>query len=128
MAYDPRAPRPHMRGSRPQTWKTGPDPVEHKKYRVYIQQRNQAQWREEGWTISYEAWKDLWAESGQWDNRGRERGCYCMTRTDWSLPWTLDNVVIVTREQHARLQGDAVSQGWRSIAQKRYRQRKGLSV
>jgi len=115
-----------MRGVRPQTWVTGPDPVEHKKYRVFVQQKNQAQWRDEGWTISFEDWKRLWRESGQWENRGRERGCYCMTRLDWSTSWTLDNVVIITREEHARLQGDAMASGWRSIAQKRFRVQKGL--
>ena len=73
MVYDRQAPRPHMRGPRPNAWKSGPDPEEHKRYRVFIQQRNQAQWREEGWTISFEAWKDLWNQSGQWANRGRER-------------------------------------------------------
>lgn len=126
MAYDPRAPRPHMRGVRPQTWVTGPDPEEHKRYRVFIQQKNQAQWRQEGWTIDFESWKQLWAESGQWENRGREKGCYCMTRRDWSTPWTLNNVQIVTREEHAKMQGDAVANGWRSIAQKRKRTQLGL--
>ena len=68
----------------------------------------------------------MWAESGQWENRGREKGCYCMTRQDWSTPWTVENAQIVTREQHARMQGDAVAAGWRSPAQKRYRARKNL--
>jgi hypothetical protein len=126
MVYDPRAPRPHCRGPRPKTWVSGPDPAEHQRYRVFMQQRNQAQWREEGWTISFETWKRMWADSGQWLNRGRERGCYCMTRLDWSLPWTADNTVIVTREHHAKLQGDAVALGWRSLAQKRKRNQLGL--
>lgn len=119
-------PRPNARGPRPNTWKSGPDLTEHKKYRVWIQQKNQAQYREEGWTIDFEAWKQLWDQSGQWENRGRERGCYCMTRLDWSLAWTVDNVVIVTREEHAKLQGQAVASGWRSLAQKKYRARNGL--
>jgi len=119
-------PRPHTRGPKPGAWITGPDPVEHKRYRVWIQQKNQAQYREEGWTISFADWKHMWAESGQWENRGREKGCYCMTRRDWSTPWTVENTMIVTREQHARMQGEAVAAGWRSPAQKRYRDRKGL--
>jgi hypothetical protein len=100
--------------------------VEHKKYRVWIQQKNQAQFREEGWTISFEAWKRMWDASGQWENRGREKGCYCMTRLDWSTPWTEENAQIVTREQHAKMQGTAFAAGWRSMAQKKYRARKGL--
>jgi len=120
-------PRPHTRGPRPQAWVSGPDPEEHRRYRTYIQQKNQAQWREEGWSITFEAWKRLWHDSGQWANRGRERSCYCMTRRDWSLPWTLDNVVIVTREAHARMQGQAVKAGWRSLAQKKKRSQLGLT-
>lgn len=124
MTYDPKAPRPHARGRRPQLWKTGPDPAEHDRYRTFVQQRNQALWRDEGWTMDFETWKRLWAESGQWANRGRERGCWCMSRRDWSLPWTEDNAAVITREEHARLQGEARAAGWSSMAQKRRRGRK----
>lgn len=123
MTWDPRAPRPQSRGPRPQIWLTGPDPVLHKKYLTWLQQRNQAQWRDEGWHIDFEAWCALWAE--RWDQRGRQRGDYCMTRIDWSLPWTLDNVHVITRSEHAKAQGDARASGWCSIAQKRKRGRKG---
>jgi hypothetical protein len=126
--YDPRAPRPHMRGPRPHRWVTGPDPVEHKKYRVWIQQKNQAQWREEGWTISFEQWKQIWDQSGQWDNRGRERSCYCMTRRDSTLPWSVDNVHIITREQHSKTQSQAANAGYRSPAQLKRRIRLGLPL
>ena len=123
MTYNARAPRPQSRGPRPQVWCTGPDPVTHEKYRVWLQQKNQAQWRDEGWSIGFTDWCTLWAE--RWDQRGREKGCYCMTRLDWSLPWTLDNVKITTREEHARLQGLARAAGWSSLAQKRARARRG---
>lgn len=126
--YDPRAPRPHMRGPRPDKWVSGPDPVEHKRYRVFIQQKNQAQWRDEGWEISFEAWKQLWADSGQWDNRGRARSCYCMTRLDHHLPWSVDNVEIVTREQHSRQQSALAHSGYRSPAQLRRRERLGMPL
>ena len=116
-------PRPNARGARPQVWVTGPDPVLHEKYRVWLQQRNQAQWRDEGWHIGFTDWCGLWAE--RWESRGRTRGSYCMTRIDWSLAWTLDNVKITTREEHAKLQGDARAKGWSSIAQKRARARRG---
>ena len=118
-------PRPNARGPRPQVWITGPDPEEHNRYRIWTQQKNQAQWRDEGWNISFAEWKQIWAESGQWANRGRERGDWCMSRRDWSLPWTPDNVAVITRETHAKLQGDARAAGWSSIAQKRARGRRG---
>ena len=115
-------PRPHTRGPRPQVWRTGPDPVLHKKYLTWLQQRNQAQWRDEGWTIDFDVWCGLWAE--HWESRGRQRGDYCMTRKDWSLPWTVDNVQVITRSEHAKAQGDARASGWCSVAQKRRRGRK----
>jgi hypothetical protein len=119
-------PRPQARGPRPHVWKAGPDPVEHKKYKVFIQQKNQAQFRDEGWLVTFEEWKQFWDQSGQWENRGRERGTYCMTRQDWSTPWTVKNIVIVPREVHAKMQADAVAGGWRSLAQKKKRTRLGL--
>ena len=121
MTWDPRAPRPQSRGPRPQVWKTGPDPKRHEQWRVYGQQKNQAQWREEGWEISFEQWLELWGD--KWESRGREKGCYCMSRQDWSQPWTVTNAQIITREQHAKMQGDAQAAGWCSIAQKKRRER-----
>lgn len=118
-------PRPKTRGPRPQIWKPGPDPVRHEQWRVWGQQKNQAQWRGEGWHIEFDTWLNLWGDL--WHQRGREKGCYCMTRIDWSLPWTVNNVQIVTREEHAKMQGNAVATGWRSIAQKRNRIKKGLT-
>lgn len=114
MKYDPRAPRPHARRPRPHLWLTGPDPVRHKMYLTWLQQRNQALFRQEGWSIDFEAWAELWQE--RWHQRGRRRGDYCMTRVDWELPWTLDNVAIVTRSEHARAQGAARKAGWVSAS------------
>jgi len=117
--------KPHTRSwgkKRPHLWVTGPDPVLHKKYLVWLQQRNQALWREEGWHIDFESWCALWGDL--WHVRGRERGHYCMSRVDWGLPWTVDNVHVITREAHAKLQGDARAAGWCSVAHKRNKQRK----
>ncbi|CAB4165976.1 hypothetical protein UFOVP849_8 [uncultured Caudovirales phage] len=126
--YDPRAPRPHVRGPRPHTWVTGPDPEEHRKYRVFIQQKNQAQWRGEGWDITFDQWKQLWDQSGQWHNRGRSRDCYCMTRRNVELTWTPDNVMIITREEHSRIQSAMAHAGYRSPAQIRRRLKLGLPL
>jgi hypothetical protein len=95
---------------------------------VFIQQKNQAQWREEGWDITFEQWKQLWDQSGQWDNRGRQRTCYCMTRIDHLVPWTPDNVEIVTREIHSRQQSALAHSGYRSPAQLKRRARLGLPL
>ena len=110
---------------RPHLWVTGPDPVLHKKYLVWLQQRNQALWREESWHIDFSDWCAIWGDL--WLVRGRERGHYCMSRKDWGLPWTVDNVHVITREAHARLQGNARAAGWCSVAQKRNKQRKNTN-
>lgn len=117
-------PHPQKGQLRPHVWKAGPDPVRHKKYLVWLQQRNQAIYREEPWTIGFDDWIQIWGD--KWEHRGRQRGQYCMSRKDWSLPWSVDNVAIITREQHARMQGDAVKAGWRSPAQKKARLKRGL--
>jgi len=115
-------PRPNSRHPRPHLWKTGPDPVLRHKYYVWLQQRNQALWRDEGWHLPFETWLDIWGTA--WPLRGRTRGSMCMSRQDWSAPWTADNVIIVTRETHARAQGLAKAAGWCSVAQRRQRGRR----
>lgn len=117
-------PRPHTRKPRPHLWRVGPDPVLHDKYRVWLQQRNQAQWRGEGWHIPFEAWVKIWGDL--WELRGRTRGTYCMTRCDWTESWTTDNVRIATREEHAKMQGAAVRAGIVSAAQQRRRAKLGI--
>ena len=111
-------------GPRPDMWVTGPDPVVHRKYLAWLQQRNQAQWRGETWNLSFEEWQALWGEN--WPNRGRERGCYCMTRRDHEAAWDTENAQVITREEHARQQGDLVARGMRSPRQTRRRQQLGL--
>lgn len=96
----------------------------HQQWKVWGQQKNQAQWRGEQWDLSFDDWRELWGDL--WHNRGRERGDYCMTRRDWSTPWTRDNAVVITRIEHAKMQGAAMSAGWRSVAQKKKRTRLGL--
>ena len=121
--YDPHAPRPQACGPRPGMWVTGLDPVEHKKYRVFIQQRNQANFRKEEWTMTFAEWKSVWDQSGQWENRGRTKDTFCMTRLDVEKPWTVDNAIIVTRHDHARRQGGFRVMGYRSPARQELKDR-----
>lgn len=95
-------PRPWARGSRPWRWKHGPDPRTHELYTAYRQQRNQALFRQEPWHLTFEEWQEIWQP--WWGQRGRTRGSRCMSRQDWDGPWSRDNVMIVTREEHARMQ------------------------
>ena len=110
-------------GPKPHLWASGPDVVEHAKYKTWSQMRNQAQWRGEPWNLTFEQYKRLWQE--HWDRRGRERGCYCMTRQDVDLPWDATNTIVITREEHARLQSGRANAGYRSPARERWRQQQG---
>lgn len=102
MKFDRHAPRPERRGPRPQVWVSGPDPEEHAKYRAWIQQKNQAQWRGEIWRLTFDQWKQIWGE--MWIHRGRTQGTYCLTRRDYSLPWDTDNAQILSRSEHNQRQ------------------------
>ena len=77
----------------PHLWKSGPDPEKHKHYAVYMQQKNQAQWRKEIWELSYDEWYELWGD--QVGNRGRGVGKSMLFRLDKRLPWRLGNCVIM---------------------------------
>jgi hypothetical protein len=121
-----KGPRPHTCGPRPHLWTTGPDPVLHKKHRIWIQQKNQAQWRGEAWKFSFRKWLDMWEP--YWHLRGREVGCMCMTRIDSNRAWTAKNVEIVTRQEHARRQGLLQAHNMRSPRQTLRRLNLGLPV
>ena len=94
---------------RPGAWVSGPDPVTHRKYRAFIQQRNQANYRGEPWDLTFEEWCGVWGE--RFDQRGRRKGQLCLTRTDYTQPWTLSNVELLERRQHNLRQIEQVGRG-----------------
>lgn len=98
-------------GPRPHVWKSGPDPIEHKKYLNWIQQKNQAQFRKEPWELTFETWKEIWGDDYQY--KGRASQDLCMTRRDDQGAWTRDNVEIVTRREHVIRQGLKRGPEWR---------------
>jgi hypothetical protein len=94
--------RPQSRGPRPHVWRSGPDLEEHRKYRAFIQHRNQSQFRNEPWEITWEQYKELWRD--RWHQRGRTRDTYCLTRINYDLPWSVSNCDVITRADHNRRQ------------------------
>lgn len=88
-------------GIRPHTWKVQGF-VAHEQYRAWQRAKAQANFRKEGWHITFEQWQQIW--QGQWENRGRSCDSVCMTRQDRSQPWTYDNVKIITRLEHYKQQ------------------------
>lgn len=98
----PQKGKPGRRGPRPNTWVTGPDPETHRRYRQFIQQRNQAQWRGETWLLTFREWLAIWGD--QYHRRGRNRDCMCMVRCDWDGSWTSHNAELVDRPEFNRRQ------------------------
>lgn len=90
------------KGPAPQLWITGPCPITHDKYVKWAQQKNQAQWRNERWLLTFEEWCDLWGT--RWDQRGRGGKSYCLSRKNYDQEWSLDNVHVITRGDHVRQQ------------------------
>lgn len=93
-------PRPHTCGPRPYAWKTGPDPELHRKYRAFIQQKNQAQFRGETWSLTFEQWCQAWGT--EYHRRGRGSQDLCLTRWDLDGDWTVENTILLERGLHMR--------------------------
>lgn len=88
-------------GPRPHCWKVGPDELLHRKYRQFLQQKNQAQFRKEVWLLTFEEWCLIWGDL--FLQRGRKPYQYCMTRQRALGPWDKDNAIILTRREHLQL-------------------------
>lgn len=63
----------------------------------------QARYRSELFLLTWEEFQEVW--SSHWTQRGREINSLCLTRCDWNLPWTRDNVELVQRLEHVKRQG-----------------------
>lgn len=46
----------------------------------YMRQTRQCQYREPDMKMTFDEWITMWVESGHWEERGRSRGNYCMSR------------------------------------------------
>jgi len=91
-------PRPELRGPRPHTWCTGPDPQRHDQFISWQRHKAQARFRNEPWSLSFEDYELIWGDL--WTQRGRGRGDLMLVRRDWHRPWVLDNLVIADRQYY----------------------------
>lgn len=69
---------------------------------AYCRMRAQAKYRNEPWNITWEQYQEIW--EGKWHLKGRAVDDLCLSREDWSGPWTMDNVSLVFRLEHLRKQ------------------------
>ena len=57
-------------------------------------QKRKAKQRKIEWQLSFDEWWNIWQESGHWEERGAERGKYCMSRKNDIGPYAVGNVYI----------------------------------
>lgn len=87
-------------GPRPLLWLTGTDPQRHARYIAWGRARAQALFRQEGWTLTFEEFEQIWGQD--WPRRGRASDDLCMTRADPDEPWSVHNAELITRAEHNR--------------------------
>jgi hypothetical protein len=75
------------------------DEHQHRLHNPFLKARSQAWFRKEDWQLTIEDWFQIWANEDDWNNRGRASHNICLTRIDPNLPWTMDNVALVTRKE-----------------------------
>jgi hypothetical protein len=86
----------------PHVWKSGPDPVDHTLYVQCQRARAQANFRNEDWQITEQEFINIWRIDDRYKLRGRGLNSLCMIRVDTDLPWTIDNVEIISRVEHLK--------------------------
>jgi hypothetical protein len=83
---------------RPHLWICGPDKFKHDMYMPWMRAKAQANFRDEGWLLTFEQYYEIWRD--YWHVRGTGGEDYCMTRYDSEKPWQVDNVYLTTRREH----------------------------
>jgi hypothetical protein len=83
----------------PETWISGPDPIEHEKYYAWLKHRAQAKFRNEEHTLTWEDWQTLWP-TDLFLKRGRGVDDLCVSIVNLEHGWHIWNVTICTRREH----------------------------
>jgi hypothetical protein len=79
-------------------WKSGPDPLVHRKHFPWHCARSQAHYRGEKYFLTFEEFCELWTDD-LWERRGRKSDELAMIRINPNAPWSIDNCQIVTRKE-----------------------------
>ena len=65
---------------------------------IYARQKAMAKVREIDWQLTFEEWWNIWEQSGKYEQRGRGRGKYVMSRKGDTGPYAVNNVYIQLHE------------------------------
>jgi hypothetical protein len=72
---------------------------------IYLRQKSNAiKQRGIDFTLTFQEWYDVWQASGKWEERGKKKGQYVMSRTGDTGPYALGNVFI---QLHSKNVSDA---------------------
>jgi len=100
------------RGSFPENWKSGPEPIMHEMYYAWSKHRAQANFRKEPYELTWDDWRVIFANTDDFLNRGRQQESIVLTRRDVGGAWSLDNCELITR--YEQLLRDVARKGPRS--------------
>ena len=67
---------------------------DHNERHKYACHKSKAKSRGIEFNLTYEQWWDIWQQSGKWDQRGKGKGSYVMSRIGDKGGYTLGNVFI----------------------------------
>lgn len=93
------------RGPRPNSWKVQGE-IPHQQHIAWHRMRAQAAYRGEDWDLTFEQFQEIW--STHWHQRGRGSDDYCLTRTDYTQPWSPDNIEVLPRRLQLRRRSEFI--------------------
>ena len=64
---------------------------------AWMKHKAQARYRGEDYNLSLEDWETLWTHDA-WHNRGRKPNNLTLYRVDATLPWDINNVVVIKQK------------------------------
>ena len=62
--------------------------------KAYTQQKSNAKRRRVAFSLTFNEWKQIWLDSGKWNQRGRGAEKYCMCRIEDKGAYSIKNVFI----------------------------------
>lgn len=68
----------------------------------YLEQRAQARMRKLPFTLTLQQWWEVWQSSGKWEQRGRRKDQYCMSRINDCGGYELGNVFIQSHADNVK--------------------------
>jgi hypothetical protein len=69
---------------------------------IYANSKSNAKSRGINFTLTFEEWYDVWQASGKWEERGKKKGQYVMSRKGDVGPYAIGNVFIQSMADNCR--------------------------